>query len=98
MENHTNLVSNKFMIKNFALSFLLIIVCNCAYAEVTAISPNQHPNLFFNQQEIDALRQAVLVDGSPQYAVNTFNNIKNTGPAAKPGNINSLPWPENCIL
>jgi len=63
--------------------------------EVTAIAPDNHPNLYFNQEEIDLMRQAILVDQSPQYAVNRYNEIKGTSPAHKPDNLNSLPWPDN---
>src|SRR5687767_11851771 len=77
------------------LALLLGTLCRSASAQVTAIAPGNHPNLFFNQQEIEALRKAVLVDQSPQYAVNVYNNIRNTSPAHKPSDLNSLPWPEN---
>ena len=78
------------------LSMLLVVVMvGSAHAQVTAIAPNSHPNLYFNQTEIAALRKAVLVDRSPQYAVDIFNAIKNTAPEGKPSGINSLPWPDN---
>ena len=78
-----------------AVALLLVTVATSASAQVTAIAADNHPNLYFNQQEIDALRTAVLTDRSPQYAVDTFNSIKGTGPASKPPDLNSLPWPEN---
>ncbi len=74
---------------------LLLVAASQASAQVTAIAADRHPNLFFNQVEIDALRRAVLVDRSPQYAVNVYSSIRNTPPAHKPANMNSLPWPEN---
>src|SRR5688572_2510515 len=78
-----------------ALALLLVAAGDQAYAQVTAIAADKHPNLFFNQLEIEALRRAVLVEQSPQYAVNVYNSIKTTSPAHKPSNLNSLPWPEN---
>ncbi len=62
---------------------------------VNAIAPDQHPNLYFDQEEIDALREAVLVDATPAYAAEAYAAIRNTGPASFPTNLNSLPWPQN---
>jgi hypothetical protein len=75
--------------------FFALFAQSVAYGQVTAISPASHPNLYFNNEEIVALREAVLVARAPQYAVDTFNNIRNASPANKPSNLNSLPWPDN---
>ncbi|SMF14063.1 hypothetical protein SAMN02745866_00902 [Alteromonadaceae bacterium Bs31] len=74
---------------------LMLVSSMNARAQVTAIAPERHPNLFFNTEEILALRQAILQDRSPAYAVSTYESIRNVGPAHKPGNLNSLPWPQN---
>jgi hypothetical protein len=85
-----------FSLRGIFVTVLFVLIwCSAANAQVTAIAPDKHPNLFFDQEEIDLMRQAILVSKSPQYAVNTYNNIKGTAPAQKPNNLNSLPWPEN---
>jgi hypothetical protein len=39
----------------------------------TPIADNNHPNLFWNQNEIDQLRQMILVDRSPEFLVDIYN-------------------------
>jgi hypothetical protein len=88
------------MSKNHTIYVLLTclvftVLAMSSFGAITAIAPDQHPNLFFNQQEIDALRQAILVDGSPSYAVSKYNAIRGSGPQSKPHFDGSADWHEN---
>jgi hypothetical protein len=44
------------------------------WGRATPIADNNHPNLFWNQAEIDQLRNMVLVQRSPQLLVDVYNN------------------------
>ncbi len=59
------------------------------------IASNAHPNLYFNQAELEAIRKAVLVDKYPQYAVNTFNAIKGVQPVNKPSTVETTNFEPN---
>jgi hypothetical protein len=48
------------------------------WGKVTPIADNNHPNLYYNQSEVDELRKMVLVQKRPQDLVDVYNNsIKN---------------------
>ena len=55
---------------------LLLTACSTVgqWGYTTPIADNNHPNLFWNQSEIDQLRQMILVDRSPQFLVDIYNN------------------------
>ena len=44
------------------------------WGRVVPIADNAHPNLFWNQSEINQLRQMVLVDHSPAYLYNAYRD------------------------
>jgi len=55
------------------------------WGRAVPIADNNHPNLFWNQAEIDQLRNMVLVQKSPQILVDIYNNkmknvLADTGP------------------
>ncbi|MCK5123562.1 MAG: hypothetical protein KAQ87_05465 [Candidatus Pacebacteria bacterium] len=53
-------------------------------SQAKAIASNEHPNLYFNQEEIDLLRKSILVDKDIPWLVDAYNKIKNTRPVGKP--------------
>jgi hypothetical protein len=48
----------------------------------TPIADNDHPKLFWNQSEIEQLRQMILVDKNPQFLVDIYNNSMKNAIAA----------------
>jgi len=85
------------VILRVAVAAGILGICTTASLEavVSAIQPGEHPRLYFNTQEIEALRRAILVDRQPTYAVSTYDAIKNTAPRSKPSNMDSLGWPDS---
>lgn len=68
----------------------------CTTGRVTAIAPDEHPNLYFDEAEIAALRESIVENRRPQKAADAyFNHIRGTSPAHKPDDFGSLDWPDN---
>ena len=44
------------------------------WGSVTPTADNNHPNLYYNQSEIDELRDMILVQHSPQNLYDLYNN------------------------
>jgi hypothetical protein len=44
------------------------------WGRVKPIADNNHPNLFYNQSEIDELRRMILVERSPQHLYDLYNS------------------------
>src|SRR5215211_7292498 len=68
------------------------------WGNVTPIADNAHPNLFYNQAEIDQLRTMVLVNHNPAFLWTLYQN-KIAGTLAIPPNPSNPddnePWSTN---
>jgi hypothetical protein len=45
-----------------------------SWGQVTPIADNDHPNLFYNQREVDELRKMVLIERNPMDLANLYDN------------------------
>src|SRR5262249_20724944 len=70
----TNRIRATVLAGFISFSFLLTAYSTVGrWGYTTPIADNNHPNLFWNQNEIDQLRQMILVDRSPQFLVDIYN-------------------------
>jgi hypothetical protein len=46
------------------------------WGRVRPIADNNHPNLFYNQSEVDELRRMILVQKSPDHLVGLYNSMR----------------------
>ena len=59
------------------------------WGRVTPIADGNHPNLYYNQSEIDELRHMILVQHSPQNLVDLYNKSMKNAVAVSPQNNQS---------